>query len=215
MRSGSGALSTRGTNLAKLLDGLNVHKAPGPDGLNDRVLKECSKEISPILALIFNVSLARGDVTDEWRQANVSLAFKRVKNMMLLTIDQCRSHCICCKTLSNINKHLALDSTLADCQHGLRSQRSCLTQLVQFMHDTISILDGTVNRRHKQTDLIIMDFAKAFVKVSHRRLLHKLDYYRIRVSTHKWINSLLSGRTQQVVLDGQFSDSVPVLYGVP
>ena len=34
-------------------------------------------------------------------------------------------------------------------------------------------------------------------------------------STHKWINSLLSGRTQQVVLDGQASDPVPVLSGVP
>ena len=49
------------------------------------------------------------------------------------------------------------------------------------------------------------DFAKAFDKVPHRRLLHKLEYYGIRGSTHKWINSWLSGRTQQVVLDGQAS----------
>ena len=49
----------------------------GPDGLNARVLKECSNEISPILALIFNESLARGDVPDEWRQANVSPVFKK------------------------------------------------------------------------------------------------------------------------------------------
>ena len=128
--------------------------------------------------------------------------------------------CICCKTLehilvSNINKHFALDSILADCQHGFRSQRSCETQLVQFVHDIISNLDGAVNRGHKQTDLIIMDFAKAFDKVPHRRLLHKLEYYGIRGSTHKWINSWLSGRTQQVVLDGQASDPVPVLSGVP
>ena len=68
---------------------------------------------------------------------------------------------------------------------------------------------------HKQTDLIIMDFAKAFDKVPHRRLLHKLDYYGIRGSTHKWISSWLSGRSQQVVLDGQSSDPVPVLPGVP
>ena len=39
--------------------------------------------------------------------------------------------------------------------------------------------------------------------------------YGIRGSTHKWINSWLSGRTQQVVLDGQASDPVPVLSGVP
>ena len=72
-----------------------------------------------------------------------------------------------------------------------------------------------MNRGHKQTDLIIMDFAKAFDKVPHRRLFHKLKYYGIRGSTHKWINSWLSGRTQQVVLDGQASDPVPVLSGVP
>ena len=60
-----------------------------------------------------------------------------------------------------------------------------------------------------------MDFTKAFDKVPHRRLLHKLDYYGIRASTHKWINSWLSGRTQQVVLDGQASDPVPVLSVVP
>ena len=53
--------------VAKLLDGLNVHKAPGPDGLNARVLKECSNEISPILALIFNESLARSDVPESGR----------------------------------------------------------------------------------------------------------------------------------------------------
>ena len=72
-----------------------------------------------------------------------------------------------------------------------------------------------MNRGHRQTDLIIMDFAKVFDKVPHRRLLHKLEYYGIRGSTHKWINSWLSGRTQQVVLDGQASDPVPVLSGVP
>ena len=32
-----------------------------------------------------------------------------------------------------------------------------------------------MNRGYKQTDLIIMDFAKAFDKVPHRRLLHKLE----------------------------------------
>ena len=52
--------------VTKLLDGLNVHDiAPGRDGLNDRVLKECSNEISPVLANIFNKSLARGYVPDE------------------------------------------------------------------------------------------------------------------------------------------------------
>ena len=101
--------------------------------------------------------------------------------------------------VSNVDKH----SRLADCQHGFRSQRSCETQLVQFVHDIISNLDGAVNRGHKHTYLIIMDFAKTFDKVPHRMLLHKLDYYGIRGSTYRWINSWLSGQIQKVVLDGQ------------
>ena len=161
--------------VAKLLDGLHVYKAPGQDGLNTRVLKECSNEISPILALIFNESLARDCVPDEWQQANVSQVLKKgekyAANNRLVSLT-----CIGCKTLehilvSNINEHLALDSTLADCQHGFQSQRSCETQSVQFVHDIISSLDGTVNHGHKQTDLIIMDLVKAFDKVPHRRLL--------------------------------------------
>ena len=128
--------------------------------------------------------------------------------------------CICCKTLehilvSNINKHLAIESILADCQHGFRSQRSCETQLVQFYHDIVENLEGAYNRGHKQIDLIIMDFAKAFDKVPHRRLLYKLRYYGIRGTTLEWITSWLSGRSQKVVLDGQASEPVPVLSGVP
>ena len=66
--------------------------------------------------------------------------------------------CICCKTLehiivSNINKHLANESILADCQHGFQSQRSCETQLVQFYHDMVSNLDGARDRGQKPTDV--------------------------------------------------------------
>ena len=57
---------------------------------------------------------------------------------------------------------------LAESQHCFRSGRSCETQLVQFIHDLCENLDGAHNRGHKQTDLIIMDFAKAFDSVSHR-----------------------------------------------
>ena len=92
---------------------------------------------------------------------------------------------------------------------------SCETQLVQFYHHMVSKLDRALNPGHKQTDVIIMDFAKAFDKVPHRRLLYKPDFYGIRGSTHKWIASWLSGHSQKVVLEGQASDPVPVLSSVP
>ena len=177
-----GEITVDPKGVFKLLNGLNINKASGPDGLSARVLKECSSEIAPILALIYNESLAQGTVPDDWRQANVAPVFKKGEKYDAANYRPVSLTCICCKTLeyiivSNINKHSAFESILANCQHGFRIQRSCETQLVQFYHDMVSNLDGALNPDQKQTDVIIMDFAKAFDKVPHRRPLYKLDCY--------------------------------------
>ena len=83
--------------VAKLLDGLNVHKPPGLDGLNARVLKECSNEISPILAFIFNEFLAQGYVPDVWRQENVFPVFKKGEKYDVANYKPVSLTCICCK----------------------------------------------------------------------------------------------------------------------
>ena len=65
---------------------------------------------------------------------------------------------------------------------------------------------------HCKIQLII---SKAFDKVSHRHLAIKLAYYDIRGSTLVWINSFLTNRTQQVVLDEIASGTVDITSGVP
>ena len=60
-----------------------------------------------------------------------------------------------------------------------------------------------------------MDFAKAFDKVPHRRLLYKLNYYGVSRSTLHWISVFLTNRTQTLVIDGKSSSTVPVTSGVP
>ena len=89
----------------------------------------------------------------------------------------------------HILNHLESNSLLYDLQHGFRHSRS--------------------------TDLIIMDFAKAFDKVPHQRLLCKLKFYGIKNQTLNWISVVLSNRTQTVVMDGESSDIAPVTSGVP
>lgn len=67
----------------------------------------------------------------------------------------------------------------------------------------------------QQTDILIMDFAKAFDKVNHSLLLHKLHHHGIRGETKTWISNFLNDRTQTVVVEGFSSDPVPVRSGVP
>ena len=67
----------------------------------------------------------------------------------------------------------------------------------------------------KQTDLVLLDFSKAFDKVNHSKLLWKLHQYVIRGHALAWIRAFLGNRSQTVVLEGEESGSVPVTSGVP
>jgi hypothetical protein len=59
-----------------------------------------------------------------------------------------------------------------------RSKHSCETQLLTLRHELLNNL-----YTDKQTDLIILDFYKAFDKVPHKKLLRKLDNYRFKKFT--------------------------------
>ena len=62
---------------------------------------------------------------------------------------------------------------------------------------------------------IVLDFSKAFDKVSHTLLVHKLQRYGIRGRTNAWIKDFLTDRQQAVVVEGTKSDTLPVESGVP
>ena len=63
--------------ILKMLNGLNVHKAAGPDQISPRILKELSSTITPILGTIFRKSYNTGTIPEAWRQANVVPIFKK------------------------------------------------------------------------------------------------------------------------------------------
>ena len=107
-------------------------------------------------------------------------------------------------------KHLEDSNILYNLQHGFRSSRCCETQLISFVQDLAQSVNKSI-----QTDLIIMDFAKAFDKISHRHLLFKLSYYCINNNALHWIFDFLSQCTQSVILEGEKSDTIPVTSDVP
>ena len=61
----------------------------------------------------------------------------------------------------------------------------------------------------------MLDFSKAFDKVSHGKLMLKLKHYNLHPDAVGWIGSFLADRTQRVVVDGFTSDECPVTSGVP
>ena len=66
---------------------------------------------------------------------------------------------------SNLTKHLNNHNILYDLQPGFRERRSCETQLIQLIDELARGLSSG-----RQTDLILLDFSKAFDKVSHTKI---------------------------------------------
>ena len=206
-------ITTKGTE--KLLNNLDTSKATGPDQISARILKQYSTQLAPHLTYIFNKSLERGAVPTDWRRANVIPIFKKGDKYLASNYRPVSLTCICCKLLehivvSNILNHLDTFQILVDCQHGFRAKRSCETQLITLTHELTQNLHSNI-----QTDLIILDFSKAFDKVPHQKLLRKLDNYGIRGTTLGWVSAFLKDRVQQVILDGEASGQMPVVSGVP
>ena len=69
--------------------------------------------------------------------------------------------------------------------------------------------------KNEQTDLVYLDFAKAFDSVDHSILLHKLKCYGVTGRLLNWLADYLNNRHQRVVVDGAASKWSPVTTGVP
>ena len=65
-----------------------------------------------------------------------------------------------------------------------------------------------------QVNVAILDFAKAFDKVTHVRLAHKLNYYGVRGPLLQWLQSFLTDCTQKVIINGSHSSPCHVTSGV-
>jgi hypothetical protein len=168
-----------------------------------------------MLRFIFQQSYDTGETPADWKNALVAAIYKKGTKSDPANYRPISLTCLCCKVmehvvLSHLAKHLAEHDILFDKQHGFRSKYSCETQLISAIHEW-----GTELNARGQVDVVLLDFSKAFDKVSHKHLLHKLEYYGIKGKTLGWIEAFLSERKQSVSVNGDHSSPAAVTSGVP
>ena len=201
--------------IKKLLAKLNPHKAVGPDKISPRILRDLAEEIAPILTIIYQSSLNTGHVPSDWRNANVAPIFKKGEHYDPANYRPVSLTSIPCKILEHVivsalMSHLEKQNILRTEQLGFRKFRSCETQLLNFTDELYTTIE-----KGNQADVIIMDFAKAFDKVNHSLLIHKLKHYGVQGQVLNWIAAFLKDRHQSVIVDGASSSQVSVQSGVP
>ena len=201
-------------DILLILRSLNPSKAAGPDGIHGKVLKYCASSLAYPLSILFNLSFVTGCIPPDWKLASVVPVFKKgdkgsVENYRPISLTSLVMKVFerCIKT--------ALFSVCEDVldprQHGFLNNRSCVTQMVPFVHDLATNLNDKI-----RTDIIYFDFAKAFDSVSHDLILRKLkEEFKVDGLMLRFIKSYLEGREQQVVIGGQTSSKLPVHSGVP
>ena len=172
-------------------------------------------QLAPILQNIFQLSVDSSQVPEAWKNANVTAIYKKgsraeAANYRPISLTSVASKLLEHIIHSHVMKHLEKHNILTDSQHGFRAKRSTETQLIRTIHDISKSLD-----KKEIVDMAILDFTKAFDKVPHKRLIHKLNYNGITGSIATWIETFLTGRTQQVVVNGATSSSTIVTSGVP
>lgn len=202
-------------DIIKAINELGINSAPGPDKIPAKVIKECKEELAPALVILWRRSLDSGLIPEDLLSQTIIPIFKKenksqASNYRPISLT---SHFI--KIFERILRdklidHLEENNLITPQQHGFRRYRSTLTQLLHHFDLILQILEANVN-----ADTLYLDLSKAFDKVNHQILIHKLEQMKITGKILNWIRSFLTNRKQIVVVNGHKSTSAKVESGVP
>ncbi|MCG8048538.1 MAG: reverse transcriptase domain-containing protein [Candidatus Thiodiazotropha endolucinida] len=195
---------------------LNPSKPGGPDEIMPKLIKLTGTSLIRPLALLFNKSLSLGRVPTEWKMANISAIFKGKgsdqdpTNYRPISITSCLGKLMEKIIFKYLYNYLEQNNILTKHQSGFRPNDSTVNQLLEIYHTILESLD-----KGKEIKFIFCDVSKAFDKVWHDGLLHKLQKYGIGGNLLEWFKSYLSDRKQRVINEGYKSQWDATSAGVP
>ena len=87
--------------ILKLLKGLDIYKASGPDQIPNKVLRELAIHSAPVLTSLFNQSLSSEILPSDWKTANVTPVFKKGNRSLASNYRPISLVCVACKLLEH------------------------------------------------------------------------------------------------------------------
>ncbi|CAB3379844.1 Hypothetical predicted protein [Cloeon dipterum] len=199
-----------------LMKTMDSKSATGPDKIPAILLKNCAASLSKSLTHIFQLSLRASDLPVDFKCAAVTPIPKdgdrtKFRNWRPISVTSLVGKVLEKHVRNQIAAFFETNKILPDSQHGFRSARSCTTMLMRTLDDWTAALDSQ-SGAHVHT--VFLDWAKAFDKVPHQRLLTKLQQYGVDGAALKWVKNFLVGRSQFVRFNGACSESCEVPSGV-
>ena len=125
-----------GSNINNMKD----NESPGVDEISPKIRKKL-EQISTPLAHVFNMSLQKGTVPLDWKEANIIPLFKKGSRNKSVNYRPVSLTLVICKLLETIIRDhqgdhimdfLIKQKLINPSQHGLPKARSCLTNVLYF-----------------------------------------------------------------------------------
>ena len=182
------------------------------------LLKKCMDNLIPILTSIINISLHTCDFSPELKRALITPLIKK----LILDCEVLKNY----RPVSNLSflskllerivavrfiEHITDNGLYEVFQSAYRQMHSTETALLRVHNDILQAVDSNGG-----AILVLLDLSAAFDTIDHGKLLNILERtFGVTGSALEWFKSYLSGRTQEVIIDGECSDVFTLLFGVP
>ena len=190
----------------ELSQNLDLNKSTGPDNLGKIIIRNCAKTLCKSLLLLFQTILNKGIFPELWKLSQITPVYKEGSKADVNRYRPKGLLCCVSKLLERIvfnRKYSHCKDNLVENQFGFR-QRSATTLLL-FLNSLYAKLDDV---KTKELSVLYLDFAKAFDKVSHSKLIEKLHFFEIGGNLLKLIESYLNRRKQFVKINKALSEKL-------
>lgn len=191
-------------------------KSPGPTKITSLQIKNLPPNMKNYLIYIMNQSISAGYFPTKLKQAIVIFIPKpntsqhQVKNYRPISLLDTHSKLLDRILNNRLYNALIMQNKLNSRQHGFREHRGTHTALATF-HELITQNLAQKNR----LDVVLRDVSKAFDKVWHQGLKHKLIKLDLHTSFTKTLINYLCNRTASIRIGNFIGPAFNLLSGVP
>jgi hypothetical protein len=190
---------------------LDPNKETGPDKISHKMLKISPDKIAKPLLIIFNKPSQQSKYPSNWKSA----IFKKgdtslPSNYRPISLISCVGKLIERIIYKHVYNHLVNNNLIYKYQSGFLPKHSTVHQLLELYNSILNSLE-----KKEFSCFVFCDFSKAFDKVWHKGLIHKMNSYGIQGKLIKWFENYLFKRRQKVINKNSWSSFEPVSAGVP
>ena len=201
--------------IAKIIDGLDISKSSGPNGIPVFLLKTFKNFFSYWLSKLVNDCFNSGTFPDLLKTAKVIPLHKKASKLDHLNYRPISLLSVFSKIYekliySRVYSYLVKFNLIYSKQFGFRSGFSTNHAIISITEHIRKLLD-----QGEYVCGVFVDLEKAFDTVHHDILCEKLKYYGLRGKINDLLKSYLSNRNQYVTINGHDSQTKSITCGVP